>query len=275
MKIAIITDSSSGIPNISAVKDLFLVPLMISKEDGSQVADDESFKSDEFYELNDSQILKTSQSVPGMMMSKWDELLKEYDQIVCILLSKGLSGQYNTCKMLSKEDEYNGKVFVADSNGVSTVLRIQVELALKLANEGKTGEEIEKAIEESNDKFSLLIIPKSLDQLVRGGRISKAAAGLAKFLKITPILSYDGKIDKHGKERTFKKAIEESINHLKEFGKNTFIDVSYSRIDAEHLEVVKNLIKDAGFEIRLFDELPNTVICHTGRQTVALATWKK
>ncbi|WP_338984828.1 DegV family protein [Spiroplasma endosymbiont of Diplazon laetatorius] len=275
MKIAIITDSASGVPNINEVKDLYLVPLMITKEDGTQIADDELFKPDSFYELNDSQLLKTSQSIPGTMMTKWDELLKEYDQIVCILISKGLSGQYNTCKMLAQEDEYKGKVFVADTNGVSTVLRTQVEIALKLANEGKNGQEIEDEINKSNDKFSLFIIPKALDHLVRGGRISKAAAGLAKFLKITPILKYDGKIDKHGKERTFKKAIEEVVRILKEFGDDQFVDVSYSRIDEEYLDIVKTAIEKAGLKVRLYDEMPNTITCHTGRETLALAAWKK
>ncbi|QHX36964.1 DegV family protein [Spiroplasma sp. BIUS-1] len=275
MKIAIITDSACGIPNISEIKNLYLVPLMISKEDGTQIADDESFSADEFYKLNDSQILKTSQSIPGMMMEKWDELLKEYDQIVCILISKGLSGQYNTCKMLSNEDEYKGKVFIADSNGVSTVLRRQVEMALDLTEKVKDAKEIEQAIEKENEKFSLMIIPKTLDQLVRGGRISKAAAGLAKLLKIVPILKYNGIIDKQGKERTFKRAIQESISVLKEFGNTNIIDISYSRINHEHIDLVKDLVKSEGMEIGLIDELPNTITCHTGRETVALATWKK
>ncbi|AGR42432.1 DegV family protein [Spiroplasma diminutum] len=275
MKIAIITDSSCGISNISSIDDLYLVPLMITKEDGQQVADDESFNSDEFYKLNDSQILKTSQSIPGIMMGKWDELLKEYDQVVCLLLSKGLSGQFSTCKMLSQEDEYKDKVFVVDTNGVSIVLKKQVERALDLKNQGKSAQEISDIIESENDKFQVYIIPKSLDQLVRGGRISKAAAGLAKILKITPVLKYDGTIDKHGKTRTFKKAVEEVLLLLKEYGKDNYIDISYSRIDQDTLEMVKELVTQNGFELRIFDEMPNTITCHTGRETFAFCTWSK
>jgi len=70
MKIALIIDSASGIKNTQDYKDLYLVPLMITKENGEQVADDENLSFDDFYELFDSELLKTSQSIPGEMMKK-------------------------------------------------------------------------------------------------------------------------------------------------------------------------------------------------------------
>ncbi|AGR42431.1 DegV family protein [Spiroplasma diminutum] len=270
MKIAILIDSSCGIKNTKDYKDLYLVPLMITKEDGQQIADDANLKDDEFYKLNDSQLLKTSQSVPGDVMGKWDELLKEYDEVVCLLLSKGLSGQYNTFRMFSQEDEYINKIHVIDTNGVSIVIKRQLELVQKLISEGKTGKEVKEIIEKFYNQINGYIIPKSLDQLVRGGRISKAAAGLAKILKITPILKYNGEIDKQGKTRTFKKAVEEAIELLKHtYPNNKKIDISYSRADDETLELVKNIIENSGLEIGLFDNLANTIICHTGRETFA------
>ncbi|AUB31991.1 DegV family protein [Spiroplasma floricola] len=270
MKIAVITDSSSGIKNIKDYRDLYLVPLMITKEDGQQIADDESFEADEFYQLNDSQLLKTSQSVPGTMLKKWDELLKSYDHVICLLLSKGLSGQYNTFKMFSQEDEYKDKVHVIDTNSVSIVLKRQIELIMKLLEEKKTAQEIVEIIEKDYNKVVGYIIPKSLDQLVRGGRISKAAAGLAKILKITPILKYDGEIDKQGKTRTFKKAVEEALKLLKSnYPKSNIVDISYSRVDETTLNLVKEIVKESNYEIGLFDEMPNTITCHTGRETFA------
>ncbi|AGR41567.1 DegV family protein [Spiroplasma taiwanense] len=276
MKIAIITDSASGINNFKDYKDLFLVPLMITKENGEQIADDENFTADEFYDLNDKQLLKTSQSIPGIMMEKWDNLLKKYDQVVCLLISKGLSGQYNTCKMLSQEKEYLGKVFVVDTNGVSIILKMQIQMAYDLIDQGKNGQEIEEYIEKNNQNFEVYIIPKSLDQLVRGGRISKAAAGLAKILKITPILKYDGTIDKQGKTRTFKKAIEEVIKLLQENNKNSeYIDIAFSRTSEEVIKQVREIVESSSFKTRLWDEIPNTVTCHTGKETFAIGVWKK
>ncbi|QHX36963.1 DegV family protein [Spiroplasma sp. BIUS-1] len=275
MKIAVITDSSSGIKNLKEFKNLYLVPLMITKENGEQIADNENLETEEFYKLNDSQLLKTSQSIPGMMMEKWDELLKEYDEIVCLLLSKGLSGQYNTFRMFSQEDEYNGKVHVIDTNSVSIVLKRQLELVEKLIDEGKNGKEIKDIVEEHYNKTVGYIIPKSLDQLVRGGRISKAAAGLAKILKITPILKYNGEIDKEGKTRTFKKAVEEALVLLKKnYPNSNIVDIAYSRTNQETIELVKEVAKSSGYEIGLFDEMPNTITCHTGRETFALMPYQ-
>ncbi|ALD66783.1 DegV family protein [Spiroplasma cantharicola] len=270
MKIAILIDSSCGIKNTKDYKDLYLIPLMITKEDGQQIADDENLSTDEFYKLNDSQLLKTSQSIPGDVMTKWDELLKDYDQVVCLLLSKGLSGQFNTFRMFSQEDKYKDKIHVIDNNGVSIVIKRQLELVQKLIQQGKNGQEIRDIIETHYNDIHGYIIPKSLVQLVRGGRISKAAAGLAKILKITPILKYNGEIDKQGKTRTFKKAVEEALKLLKAmYPENKKIDISHSRTDEETINLVKKLVTDAGYEIGLLDDLANTIICHTGRETFA------
>ncbi|QHX36962.1 DegV family protein [Spiroplasma sp. BIUS-1] len=270
MKIAILIDSSCGIKDTEGFNDLHCVPLMITTDDGNQIADDKDLHSEEFYKLNDSQLLKTSQSIPGVMLQKWDELLKEYDEVICLLLSKGLSGQYNTFRMFSQEDEYKNRIHVIDTNGVSIIIKRQLELVKKLIKEGKKAQEIKEIIEEHYNKTVGYIIPKSLDQLVRGGRISKAAAGLAKVLKITPILKYDGEIDKEGKTRTFKKAVEEAIQLIKTNNpNNTVIDIAFSRTDEETLEIVKNVIEKENLEIGLFDEMPNTITCHTGRETFA------
>ncbi|WP_146637340.1 DegV family protein [Spiroplasma clarkii] len=123
MKTAIIIDSSAGIKDTENYKDLFLVPLMITTENGEQISDDENLSHEEFYKMNKQELLKTSQSIPGVMMGMWDKLLKDYDQVVCLLLSKGLSGQFNTFQMLAQEEEYLGKVFCVDTNGVSIVLK--------------------------------------------------------------------------------------------------------------------------------------------------------
>ncbi|AOG60762.1 fatty acid-binding protein DegV [Spiroplasma helicoides] len=275
MKIAIVIDSSAGIKDTKNYKDLFLVPLMITKEDDEQIKDDENFSNDEFYKLNDDQLLRTSQSIPGDMMGKWDELLKEYDQVLCLLLSKGLSGQFNTFKMFSNENEYKNKVFVVDTNGVSIVLKKQILKAIQLRDQGKNAQEIMEIIESENTSFNCFIIPKSLKQLVRGGRITKAAAAMAKLLKITPILKYNGEIDKESKTRTFKKAIENAIDLLESRTKSKakIMDLSYSRVDDEVLKMVKELIESKGFKLGIIEEIPNTITCHTGRETFALAIW--
>ncbi|AKX33809.1 fatty acid-binding protein DegV [Spiroplasma litorale] len=276
MKIAILIDSATGIKNTQDYEDLYLAPLMITRENGQQIADDESFSQEEFYELYHQEMLRTSQTTPGDMLTIWDKLLKDYDQVLCLLLSKGLSGQFSTCRMLSENDEYKNKVFVADTNGVSIVLKRQLLYAMELKKSGKNAKDIQDIIEKENEDFDVFIVPKKLDQLVRGGRISKAAAGLAKILKITPILKYDGTIDKESKTRTFKKAIETSLDLLrKKHPGINLLDVSFSRCSDETLEMVKEIIKSSNYNVGFFDEIPNTITCHTGLETFALGVWKK
>ncbi|ASP27917.1 fatty acid-binding protein DegV [Spiroplasma corruscae] len=270
MKIAIIVDSSSGIKDMSHYKDLYLVPLMITKEDGTQIEDDESFSNEEFYKLNKEQVLKTSQSIPETMLNKWDELLKDYDKVICLLISKGLSGQYNTFKMFSNEEEYKNKVFVVDTNGVSILIKRQVKYIYKLMDHKKSIEEIINSIENISSNLLGYIIPKNLSQLVRGGRISKAAAGLARILRITPILKYDGTIDKEGKTRTFKKAVSNALDLIKKNNQNNLeLDIACSKSDEETINLVKKVVEEKGFKVGIWENIPNVVTCHTGEETFA------
>ncbi|QIN47362.1 DegV family protein [Mycoplasma capricolum] len=276
IKIAVLTDSSFD-GKVSDYQDLYVIPLMIVTQDNQTYYDDENLSKDKFYNLLNTQVLKTSQASPGDMLKMWDELLTKYDQVVFLPISKGLSGQYNTFKMLQQtEEKYENKVFVCDTSAVSAVMQEVVNKVFMWIKENKTGQEISELVEKLADDFLTYIIPKNLDALKQGGRISPAAAALAKILKITPILKYDGSIDKQSTARTFKKALKESLNLLKEQiqGLKT-IDISYSRTDEKTLEMIKTIIKEEQLEIRLESELTNVIASHTGTDTIALVAWKK
>jgi DegV family protein with EDD domain len=175
--------------------------------------------------------------------------------------------------MLSEsEEQYQGKVFVVDTNGVSVVLQREVQKIAALIADGKTGSEIQIAFKEISKEFFGYIVPKSLETLKRGGRITPAAASLAKLLKIVPVLSYDGMIDKGFTARTFKKAINETLDQIKKHYKNNvkIIDVAHSRCEPENMELIEKLIEKAGLTIGIKAELPNVISAHTGRNTFAL-----
>ncbi|WP_434343836.1 DegV family protein [Mycoplasma sp. 06067-C1-B144P-99-0482-3] len=276
IKIAVLTDSSFD-GKVSDYQDLYVIPLIIVTQDNQTYYDDENLSKDKFYNLLNTQVLKTSQTTPGDMLKMWDELLTKYDQVIFLPISKGLSGQYNTFKMLQQtEEKYENKVFVCDTNAVSVVMQEVVNKVFMWIKENKTAQEISKLIEKIADDFVTYIIPKNLDTLKQGGRISPAAAALAKILKITPILKYDGSIDKQSTARTFKKALKEALSLLKEQvqGLKT-IDISYSRTDEKTLEMIKNIIKEEQLKIRLESELTNVIASHTGIDTIALVAWKK
>ncbi|ASZ09357.1 DegV family EDD domain-containing protein [Mesoplasma chauliocola] len=276
MKIAILTDSSFD-GNLKSFKDLYQVPLLIVEENGTTHFSDDSLDENLFYDLLEKQVLKTAQTTPGEMIKIWDQLLKEYDQIIFLPLSKGLSGQFNTYRMLSEtEEEYKGKVFVCDTNGVSIINQEFVKRVAFWIAQNKKGFEIMELVSKTNEDFISYIIPKSLDILKRGGRISPAAASLAKMLKIVPILRYDGQIDKEATARTFKKAINEALDLIKKNAKGVkTIDISYSRMNSETLAEAIKIIEEKGFTINLSSQITSVIAAHTGKETIAIAAWKK
>ncbi|ACU78979.1 EDD domain protein, DegV family, putative [synthetic Mycoplasma mycoides JCVI-syn1.0] len=276
IKIAVLTDSSFD-GRVSDYKDLYVIPLMIVTQDNQTYYDDENLSKDKFYNLLNSQVLKTSQTTPGDMLQMWDDLLTKYDQVIFLPISKGLSGQYNTFKMLQQtEEKYENKVFVCDTSAVSVIMQEVVNKVFDWIKQNKTANEICDLVSYLANDFVTYIIPKNLDTLKQGGRISPAAAALAKILKITPILKYDGSIDKQSTARTFKKALKEALSLLKEEIKDLkTIDISYSRTDEKTLELIETIIKEEQLEIRLKSELTNVIASHTGTDTVALVGWKK
>ncbi|ADK69348.1 DegV family protein [Mycoplasma mycoides subsp. mycoides] len=276
IKIAVLTDSSFD-GKVSDYQDLYVIPLMIVTQDNQTYYDDENLSKDKFYNLLNSQVLKTGQTTPGDMLKMWDELLTKYDQVIFLPISKGLSGQYNTFKMLQQtEKKYENKVFVCDTSAVSVIMQEVVNKVFDWIKQNKTANEICDLVSYLANDFVTYIIPKNLDTLKQGGRISPAAAALAKILKITPILKYDGSIDKQSTTRTFKKALKEALSLLKEEIKDLkTIDISYSRTDEKTLELIETIIKEEQLEIRLKSELTNVIASHTGTDTVALVGWKK
>lgn len=276
MKLSILTDSSFD-GDLKSFKDLYQVPLLIVEEDGTTHFGDDKLDDNFFYDLLERQILKTAQTTPGEMLKVWDKLLTEYDQIIFLPLSKGLSGQFNTYRMLSEtEEDYKGKVFVCDTNGVSVINQEFVKKVAFWIAQNKKGFEIMELITKANEDFIGYIIPKSLDTLKRGGRISPAAASLAKMLKIVPILRYDGKIDKETTARTFKKAVNEALELIKKNAKGVkTVDISYSRMDPETLAEIVNIIEEKGFTVNLKSQITNVIAAHTGKETLAIAAWKK
>lgn len=276
MKIAILTDSSYD-GKLKDYKDLYLIPLMIITEDGKEIKDDSSFNKNEFYELLKNQQLKTSQTSPGDMIKMWDHLLKDYDQIICAFISKGLSSQFSNYRVLSEtEERYRGRVFVTDTNGVSIVQQHIVKKIASWISQNKTGFEILELVKQESENFYGFIIPKNLETLKRGGRITPAAANLAKILKIVPVLTYDGTIDKAFTTRTFKKAVAEAVQAIKkEIRDLEVIDLTYSRTAEENVELVKQIIEKEGLEIGIESELTNVIAAHTGRDAFSIIGWKE
>ncbi|MBD5543128.1 MAG: DegV family protein [Lachnospiraceae bacterium] len=289
-KIAIMTDSNSGITQKQGEEmgiTVLPMPFMINEE---TFFEDISLTQEGFYErLEAGAEISTSQPSPDSVMDLWKTLLKEYDEVVHIPMSSGLSGSCQTARMLSEEEEFAGKVHVVNNQRISVTQRQSVLDAIRLSEEGKTGAEIKEILEEDKFNSSIYIMLDTLYYLKKGGRITPAAAALGTLLKLKPVLQIQGdKLDAFAKARTKNQgksimmtAIENDIKNrfggLSEEGKEPGVrlQIAYSK-DREAAEVLKNELmeKFPGYEIHM-DPLSLSIACHIGPGSLAIAVTKK
>lgn len=215
-KIGIVTDSHSGISQADAQQMGILVLPMPFYCDEECFYEGVSINRDEFFEkLEAGQKVSTSQPSPEEVMNIWREALQQFDQILYMPLTSGLSGAYNTACVLAREDEFSGKVLVVDHGRISTPLRRTIMDALEMIEDGLSGEQIKKIVEKQRDKMSIYIAVETLEYLKRGGRITGTAAAIGTVLHIKPILRVTtGLIDSFKKTRGMKKARKEMLEAI-------------------------------------------------------------
>lgn len=288
MKVAIMTDSNSGITQAEA-KELGIyvlpMPFTINNE---EYLEDINLSQDEFYDklMNNCEVF-TSQPAVGDVTELFDTILKDYDQIVHIPMSSGLSGSCQTALMLAQEEEYQGKVYVVDSQRISATQKQDVLDALELAKQGKDAKEIHDILMENKLNATIYITVNTLDYLKKGGRVTPAAAALGGLLKIKPILTIQGeKLDQFQKTRTMVKAkqimIDAIINDIKER-----IDTENADMSGAHIMIAYTFDKEQALEFKqqiqeyfphhkiICDPLSLSVACHIGPNALAIAACKK
>lgn len=286
-KIAVITDSNSGITQAQAKELGVYVIAMPFMVDDVTYYEDITLSQEEFYKMleNDARI-STSQPAPDSIMELWTKLLKEYDEIVHIPMSSGLSGSCQTAMMLAEEEGFSGKVFVVNNQRISVTQRQSVLDALSLAEKGMSAKEIKDFLEADKFNSSIYIMLDTLYYLKKGGRITPAAAALGTILKLKPVLTIQGeKLDAFAKARTTAQGKSMMINALKNdienrFGgmtedKHIWIQIAYTKnIDAAMQ--LKEEVMEAfpGYDIHM-DPLSLSVSCHIGPGALAVACCKK
>ena len=286
MKIAIVTDSNSGITQAQAGElGIFVLPMpfMIN---GETFEEDINLTQEEFYkrQAEDADI-STSQPSPQDVTDLWDKLLAEgYDQIVHIPMSSGLSGSCQTARMLA--DDYEGKVFVVNNQRISVTQRRSALDAKELAEAGFHGEQIFEILERVKMESSIYITVDTLKFLKKGGRITPAAAALGTLLRIKPVLQIQGeKLDAFAKARTTSQGKTMMINAIKKdinerFGgmtedKHIWLQIAYTH-DRAAAEQFRTEVEAEfpGYDIHI-DPLSLSVACHIGPGALALACCKK
>ena len=214
-KIAIVTDSNSGITQKQAKElGVYVLPMPFTIN-GQTFYEDIDLTQEQFYEkLEEGAEIATSQPTIESVVGLWNELLQTYDQIIHIPMSSGLSGSCATAMAMAQD--YEGKVFVVDNQRISVTQRQSVLDALELANQGMDAETIREKLLKNKLESTIYITLETLKYLKKGGRITPAAAALGTILRIKPVLQIQGeKLDAYAKARTVKQAKTIMVDAIK------------------------------------------------------------
>ena len=284
-KIAIMTDSNSGITQKEAEVLRIRVLPMPFLIDGETFFEEISLTQEQFYErLAQDVDISTSQPSPEDVTKAWEELLEENDSIVYIPMSSGLSGSCQTAIMLA--DDYEGKVQVVDNQRISVTQRQSVLDAIELAKEGKTAVQIKEILEANKFESSIYIMLDTLKYLKKGGRITPAAAALGSALRLKPVLQIQGeKLDAFSIARTKKQGVSKMLAAIEEdiktrFGgldnmENIHMEVAHTVNEEAALELVEMIKERFGVETVDMYPLSLSISCHIGAGSLAVACSKR
>ena len=287
-KVALVVDNSSGM-NEEEIKQLNIakvVPIGFVVN-GEEYYEDKNMTYKQFYQFLRDKKTEVSTSQPSIEMVKeaWREVLKSYDEIIYVLLSSGLSESCNTALNASHEEEFNGKVYVANNQRVAYANKIHFYQAAYLIKQGKSAKEIKEYLEQTKTENGIYIAVDTLKYLKKGGRVTPAAAAIGTLLNIKPILQiHGGKLDAYAKVMSMrqarlkmiqatKKEIEERFPNEAKEGK-VYIGMAHSVEDLDDKLIAdwKAEVTEAFKEYPVFayDPLPLFIACHTGPNALAV-----
>ncbi len=289
-KVAVLTDSNSGITQNEAIKiGAHVIPMPFTINETTYY-EDINLSQTQFYDFleNDANV-STSQPSPDSVILMYRKLLKDYDEVVHIPMSSGLSGSYQTAWMLAEEEEFNGKVFVVNNQRISVTQKSSVYDALALAQKNYDGAQIKQILEEDKFNTTIYIMLDTLYYLKKGGRITPAAAALGTLLKLKPVLQIQGeKLDAYAKARTssqgktlmiqaIKKDIETRFGGFDEGTKDrVFLQLAHTKNEASMEDFRKEVEKEfPGLEIRYAEPLSLSISCHIGPGALGIACTQK
>ena len=284
-KIAIVTDSNSGISQEEA-KNLgcFVVPMpFIIKED--TFFEGINLSNEEFYNIQASGTrVTTSQPNINEIVELWQNLLKDFDEVVHIPMSSGLSQSCETAQNFA--ENFDGKVQVVDNRRISITMRASVVDAVKMAKNGNSASEIKKYLEETALHSSIYIMVDTLKYLKQGGRITPAAAAIGTVLNVKPVLQIQGgKLDTYAKVLNVKSARGKMIEALKKDLEGRFaefvkegsmrISVAHTKNDENAKAFAEELQQNfPNIPLEFVDSLSLSVATHIGPKSLACACYR-
>lgn len=282
-KVAIITDSNSGITQARGKElGIYVLPMPFFIDE-KLYYEDITLTQEEFYAcLGADSDISTSQPSPASVMELWESVLKEYDEIVCIPMSSGLSSTCSTAMSIAAE--YSGRVQVVDNQRISVTQEQSVYDAMKLRDQGMDAAGIREVLEKEKLQASIYITVDTLKYLKKGGRITPAAAAIGTVLNLKPVLQIQGdKLDAFAKVRGWKAAKKSMLNAIEKDLDTRFADVkdqmmlgmAYTCTKEEAAEWKREIVERfPGYDI-IEGPLSLSVACHIGPGAMAVTCMKK
>jgi len=270
-KIAIMTDSNSGLtPEEARREDIFLLPMPFTVN-GKECLEYRDLTQEKFYEyqLAGANIF-SSQPAPADLAAMWDNILNSYDKLIYIPMTSGLSGSCQTAKAFS--EDYSGRVIVVDNRRISVPQKQSVLEAARLRNAGRSAREIVERLMEKSMQARIYVTVEDLTYLKRGGRITPAVAAVATVLNIKPVMKiFGGKLDMYRKVRGMKQARQTMLDAVRQDlesddfrGRRVIIGAAFSG-DRAAGEAWAQVVHETfpGYPFT-YDPLPLSIGCHTG-----------
>lgn len=281
-KIAVVTDSNSGITQEQARElGVYVLPMPFTIN-GDSYFEDINLTQEGFYKLlGENADIHTSQPAAGDVMALWDRLLEEYDAIVHIPMSSGLSGSCESAAVFAAD--YDGRVQVVNNQRISVTQRQSVLEARYLGEQGHSAQDIKEILERTKFDSSIYITVDTLKYLKKGGRVTPAAAAFAEILNIKPVLQINGeKLDAFARSRGMKAAkstmikammndVEKKYGGLDPSHPNVWFYVAHTD-NAAAAEEFKAEVQQVfpGYDV-LVAPLSLSISCHIGPGSLALA----
>ncbi|WP_226386314.1 fatty acid kinase binding subunit FakB2 [Staphylococcus sp. Marseille-Q1834] len=269
----IVTDSTSDLSQDYLKKhDIHVIPLSVTI-DGKSYVDQLDITSEEYIQhIEDDADVKTSQPPIGKFIELYETLSKDDVEIFSIHMSSGLSGTYQTALQASEMVDAN--ITVIDSKSISFGLGYQIQKLVELVNTNLSSFEIVESLKEVQKNTKLFVVIGQLNQLIKGGRISKTKGFIGNIMKIKPIGTLeDGYLEMVHNARTQNSSIQYLKKEISEFidkHKIKSIGVAHANV-IDFVEKLKSQFDDA-FGPQEYDVNVTTPVIstHTGQGAIGL-----
>lgn len=274
-KIALVTDSTADLTaEMKAECDTHIIPLRVLFGEDEYL--DGELTSEEFFRRLEKggDLPRTSQPSPEEFYHLYSKLLEEYQEVISIHISSGLSGTYNAAR-LAKE-KIKGKIHLIDSKTISMGVGLMILEATKLIREGLDSVHIVEKLATARNNVETLFTVNTLEYLQKGGRIGRVHGLMGTFLNIKPIIRVgdDGIYQSYGKARSQEKSLRNIVEAFQELSKGR----KYIRFGVAH-----GAASQAGAYLRdtmenafqmpaaIFTQVGPVIGVHTGPGTIGAA----